>query len=182
MYCCLQIKGAPKAQLSTKLIEDPHNVVSYAGFLVARGVNQTTLRGHMANIHKVLVWRTSLGGAAHHIQQLERVDGWWEAFFSQCGNLAPPSTSRLQRTKLPHAREVIRLQVKVEATARDMLAEDIRQRGAAFRRNTYRALLEAAILALMFGHLPPVRLACIRSCLHPDHVLPSGGCMDEGCR
>lgn len=86
------------------------------------------------------------------------------------------------RTSLPHAKDFMALQVKVEAHAQKLLTEDIHRYGAMHRRTTAVAWLNAARLAMMAGYLPPLRLAAVRSMCHPDHVLPSGGCMDEDCR
>ena len=86
------------------------------------------------------------------------------------------------KSKLPHAKDFMAFQLLVEAEADQLLAEDIQLFGKMSRHKTALACLNAAMLALMAGYLPPPRLAALRSTCHPDHVLTSGGCMDEDCR
>lgn len=129
-----------------------------------------------------MAWRQTLGGTAEQHAKLEAVIEWLDVFHKQCHNVALPSTANLQKTKLPHAREVLLWQLQVERFAEQEHATDIKRFGKMHRHATAVASQEAAMMAMMFGYLPPLRLACVRSLLHPDQVLASGGCMDEDCR
>jgi hypothetical protein len=178
----MQLKGVPASQLTTKLLEDPHHVASFASFLVARGVAVSTLVKHINTIRKVLVWRQSLAKEAAQAAKLLAVIGWVDVLQRQCPNAALPSQAALLHSKLPHAKEVLAWGLKVEKLAAQMAAADITRWGQLTRPATAKAVQDAAQLAMMFGYLPPLRLACVRTCLHPDCVQPSGGCMDTECR
>lgn len=180
--CTFQLKGVPGSQLTTKLLEDPHHVAGFAAFLVARGVAASTLVKHICTIRKVLVWRQSLAKDAAQAAKLLAVIRWVDVLQKQCPNAAMPSQAPLQHSKLPHAKEVLALGLRVEKLAAQMAAADITRWGQLTRPATAQALQDAAQLAMMSGYLPPLRLGCVRSCLHPDGVQPSGGCMDTDCR
>lgn len=62
------------------------------------------------------------------------------------------------------------------------MAYDISKWGKMYRHDTMVAAQNAAMLGTMVGYLPPARLGFIRSCLHPNHVHSSGGCMDGECK
>ena len=178
-----QVHGIPSSELSTKLMEDPEGIASFAAFLVARDVNADTLTKHVSAIRKVLTWRASRGGmtaAQHHL--LTAVINWVATLQSQCQYAARPPMSNMRRAELPSAREVLRWQLQIEGAASQMLAQDVRQQGRMYRQATAVASLNAAFLGLAFGYLPPPRLACLRTCLHPDYVEDAGGCIDEACR
>lgn len=162
-------------------MEDPHNIAAFGAFLVAREVVSTTLSKHMTSIRKVLVWRASLPMDVDHRAKLQAAIAWLDVLHKQCHNAALPSTARLQQTKLPHAREVMSFQVQVEKLASMLQAEDITVYGSLHRKQTAKATQDAALLSMLVGYLPPIRLSCARTCLHPDHVV-EGGCMDEECR
>jgi len=158
----LQLKGVPASRLSTKLLEDPHNVAAYASFLVARKVVSTTLVRHVAAIRKVLAWRASLGGSSRAHAVLQEVLKWTDKLQRQCQHAATPPVSNMQRTKLPHAREVLKWQLVVQHEADSLLAEDLQRKGALDRQETARAVQDAAFLDMSFGYLPTPRLACLR--------------------
>jgi hypothetical protein len=163
-------------------MEDPHQVVAYAAFLVARGVVAGTLSKHLSTLRKVLAWRAShtTDPTAHN--KLQAVIAWVDVLLKQCMHVATPSNSNLQQTKLPHARDVLQWQLKVYQYADGQLANDITKWGKMFRHETVKACQDAALLGMCFGHLPPPRLRCIETALHPDHVQTSGGCLDPECR
>lgn len=157
-------------------------MAAFASFLVARKVVVATLTKHLCTIKKVLVWRQSIAQDVALAVRLQAVLTWLEVLQKQSSNAAQPSTTPLQHSKLPHAKEVIAFQLQVEEHAATLTAAEVHEAGKLFRPSTATACQDAAQLALMFGYVPPLRLACIRSCLHPDAVQPSGGCMDEQCK
>lgn len=158
----LQLKATPASQLSTRLMEDPHSVAAYAAFLVARKVVSSTLVRHVAAIKKVLAWRSTLGGTQHAHARLEAVIKWTDALQRQCQHAAPPPMAHLQRTRLPHARDVLAWQLAVQEHADAELAADLLRHGRIQRVKTLRACHDAAMLDMMYGYLPPPRLSCIR--------------------
>lgn len=175
--------GIKSSDLSTKLMEDPHNLVAYAAFMIARKVVNTTLSKHVVTIKKVLVWRASMEKDASQHTRLQAVMDWVDIFHKQCHNVALPSTSNAQRVGLPHAKDVLKWQMRVDKDANEMLAADIKQKGKMFRRASAIKCQDAALLGMMFGHLPPPRLMCLRTMLHPDKVLfAGGGCLEKDCR
>lgn len=176
------MKGTTSSNLSTQLLEDPHHVASFASFLVARKVVSSTLIKHLSTIRKVLVWRQSQATDAAVAIRLQAVLTWLEVLQKQCHNAAMPSQAPAMHHNLPHAKEVIAWQLRVEEAAAQAMAFDIGKFGKMFRASTARACMDAAQLAMMFGYLPPLRLGCVRTALHPDHVQASGGCMDEECK
>jgi len=178
-FLVLQLKGVQTRSLSCSLAEDPHNIAAYACFLVARKVVNTTLSKHVTALRKLVAWRCSLTPRSAILQAALR---WVNTFQAQCHNIGLPSKAALKRTNLPHAKEVMALQIKVEALADRLMAQDIQRYGKLFRRDTAIACLNAARLAMMAGYLPPLRLTAVRTLCHPDHVKQSGGCMDEECR
>lgn len=182
VLCALQVMGTPSSQLSTGLLEDPHNVARYAAFLVARQVANTTLSNRVSEIRKVLAWRASAAETVSQQQRLQAVLKWVDFLHRQCPNVSLPSPALHNRTNLPTASQVIGWQLKVEAHARQLLTEDTELHGKMYRSDTCRAAQDAAMLALSFGYLPPLRLSCIRTCVHPDFVASSGGCCESSCR
>ena len=74
----MQVLGTPASQLSTKLLEDPHLVVKYVAFLLARQVGANTMTKHLTHIKKVLVWRASLGGAEEQATTMQALLEWVE--------------------------------------------------------------------------------------------------------
>lgn len=178
----LQLKATPSHRLSTALVEDPHNIAEYCSFLVARAVVTSTLSKHVTGLRKLVAWRASLGQEATNHARLQAVLQWIDTLHKQCPNATLPPRSALMRTNLPHAREFLALQLKVEAVADKLMAEDIQLYGVMKRSKTAMACQDAALLAMMAGYLPPPRLAALRSTCHPDHILQIGGCMDEDCR
>lgn len=179
---CVQVLGTEASKLSTKLLEDPHMVVKFVAFLVARGVVATTLAKHVSHIRKVLVWRGSLGISMQDHSHITAVIQWVDVLHKQCHNLVTPSPTHHVRSNLPSAKEVVHWQIKVLDHSCLLLAEDIYNKGTLHRRSTALATQDAAMLALCFGFLPPLRLSCVRTCLHPDAVLELGGCIHEECR
>lgn len=177
-----QVMGEPTSKLSVKLMEDPHNLARYAAFLVARQVKASTLAGHVTTIKKVLTWWASRGAEERQYIKLQAVIKWVEVFSRQCKNVAVPPTHTLQRVNLPSAKQVMIWQLQVDGHADRMLAEDVKRHGRMYRQETAKACQDSALLAICFGHLPPARLQCIRTAVHPDHALASGGCMDPDCR
>lgn len=86
------------------------------------------------------------------------------------------------KTNLPHAKDFMAFQLRVEAEADKLLSEDTKMYGTMKRHKTTVACQNAALLALMAGYLPPPRLAALRSLCHPNNVMSQGGCMDDDCR
>ena len=178
----MQVMGTPSTQASTVLMEDPHNVAKFCSFLVARGVVSTTLAKHISAIRKVLAWRSSLAQPTSRHARLQAVIRWVDVLHKQSHNAGAPSRSVVHRSNLPTAKEVLGFQLQVEKLASQLLAEDTMKWGGMHRQVTYKAAQDSAMLALCFGYLPPLRLGCIRTCLHPDFVMESGGCLEEECR
>jgi hypothetical protein len=168
--------------MSTQLLENPHKIAAFVAFLVARGVVSTTITKHITHIKKVLVWRASLGGPLPAVSLLKEVMEWVDIMHKQCPNIALPSRGPAQRINLPTATEVLKFQLAVMDHSQTMLAEDISKWQGMKRAKTAQACQDSAMMSLAFGFLPPLRLGCIRSCLHPDHVQDSGGCQDAECR
>ncbi len=164
------------------MAEDPHNIAAFCSFLVARAVVTSTLSKHITCLRKLVAWRCSLGQGAVHHAKLQAVLHWIDTLQRQCPNATLPSKAALMRTNLPHAKAFIAFQLKVEAEADRLLAEDIKMYGTMKRPNTAVACQDAALLAMMAGYLPPPRLAALRTTCHPDHIPQPGGCMDEDCR
>jgi hypothetical protein len=92
-----------------------------------------------------------------------------------------PSQRYVRKSNLPQPGVLIAFQDRLESKAAALLREDERTHGGMFRQRTALTCMNAALLAMCFGRTPPVRLTCIRTCRHPDHVEP-GGCDDESCR
>ena len=126
------------------------------------------------------MWRASLGGEATQASMLQEVLQWVDILNKQSPNIAQPSKAPLQRVNLPTARDVIKFQLDVMAHSTTMTAQDINKWGQMTRQKTAQACQDTAMMCLAFGFLPPLRLGCIRSCLHPDHV--EQGCLDTECR
>lgn len=95
--------------------------------------------------------------------------------------VANPSTRGLKRRSLPHAKDVVAWQLKVEHHAQSSFTMDLEAYGK-MTMVVARAYRDAAMLAMMFGYLPPLRLSCVRTCYHPDFVGFGMRCMEEGCR
>lgn len=158
-------------------------MAEYASFLVARQVAASTMQKNLAVLRKLLCWRIAVMDAtAAGSARLQAVDAWMDKLMRQAPNAALPCQGPMARTKLPHAREVLKWQLQVDEGADALLAEDKDRHGKLYRTQTARALQDSAFLAVAFGYLPTPRLACIRSCCHPDHVSEDGGCMDDSCR
>jgi hypothetical protein len=105
--------------------------------------------------------------------------------------VALPSPANIQRTKLPHAKEVLSLQLQVQKRAKQLADADIAKHGKPHRLETHKALQESAMCSLMYGFLPPLRLACVRTLIHPSRIVPPakdgeaqllGGCLEPDCR
>jgi len=158
----MQHKGTPASRLSTILVEDPHNAAAYASFLVARDVNSNTLAHQIKSLRKVVSWRASKGASVAEYSRLQAVTQWFDKLLKQCTHAARPSPSPMQRTKLPHAKDVLKWQLTVEEAADELLAVDLTKHGDMKRRETIKASQDAACLALCFGYLPTPRLSCIR--------------------
>lgn len=154
--------GVPASRLSTGLLEDPHNIAAFVAFLVARQVQSTTIVGHVGALRRVVCWRASKGMSDAAYGRLQAVIKWIDTLQRQCSNVGLPSQSPLQRTKLPHAREVLRWQLRMEAALDSLLAEDIERHGRMTRMATIKASQDVAFCELAFGHLPTPRLSCIR--------------------
>lgn len=178
----LQVMGLPSTELSTKVMEDPHKIAAFVAFLVARGVVSSTVSKHITHIKKILAWRASLGGSVASASLLTDVMDWLDILHKQCPNIALPPKGHAQRIDLPPAKDVLKFQLSVIEHSTSMASEDIARWGRMTRATTARACQDTAMMALSFGFLPPLRLGCIRSCLHPDHVRASGGCQDNECR
>lgn len=162
-------------------MEDPHMVAKFVAFLVARGIVSSTMVKHVGNIRKVLVWRAGLGVTADEHNHLQALLYWVDVLNKQCTNLVVPSRAQHAMTNLPSAKEVVVWQLEVLQHSSLMLAHDINTHGTMHRHKTALASQDAAMLAMCFGFLPPLRLACVRTCLHPDFVQEHGGCMDLDC-
>lgn len=159
------------------------NVAEYAAFLVARQVVASTMQKNLAVLRKLLSWRMTLVDARElAARRLHAVGNWLDVLMKQGPNAALPNQGHMQRTKLPHARDVLKWQLKVEEATDSLLAKDIALNGKIVRHSTACASQDAAFLALAFGYLPTPRLMCIRTCLHPDRVIDWGGCLDTDCR
>jgi hypothetical protein len=172
----------PTSELSTKVMEDPHKIASFVAFLVAREVVSSTITKHLTHIKKVLVWRSSLGGRVEDLTRLQHVIEWVDILHKQSPNIALPPRGVLQRVNLPSAKEVLKFQLDVLEHSTSMTAEDVNKWAKMTRPKTAQACQDSAMMAMAFGFLPPLRLGCIRTCLHPDHVQPQGGCEDDECR
>lgn len=137
-------------------------MAAYAAFLVARKVVSSTLTRNIQAIRKVLCWRASLGQTHDNHTRLQAVLTWIDALSRQCQHATTPPLSPLQRTKLPHAKDVLKWQLQVERESDELLLHDLQTRGTVYRPKTARACQDTAFLSLAFGYLPPPRLLCIR--------------------
>jgi hypothetical protein len=173
--------GIPSSQVSVALVEDPHMVVRFVSFSIARGVVAGTVIKHISNIRKALAWRASRGGDIVTSNHRQAVAAWLDVVQRQVKNVAQPSQQPARIANLPSAANVLRWQVKVEEIAIEERAKDIAEWGTMTRTDAATATQNAAQLALMFGYLPPLRLACIRTCLHPDAVAAGTMCSDAEC-
>jgi len=152
---------------------------------VARGCASNTLEKHACNVRKVLLFRKATLGA-NLGPQLDRVLQWLDSLRRQLKYVAGPGHGPTARAMLPHASLVIRWQLLVEAHADSLHEVDLREHGRLYKYATCVALGDAAQLAMMFGYLPPLRLACVRTLLHPDYVHTPGPqgtfCTDPECK
>lgn len=175
----LQVMGARVSELSTKLMEEPTNIANFMSFLQARGVTTLTVDKHITQIRKVLVWRSTLGASAAQHARLQEVIGWVDILHAQSAHIGHPSRVLEHDASLPQAKDVLQFQLKVIQHSTHMLAYDIAKWGKMQRQATAEACQDTAMACLAFGFLPPLRLGCIRSCLHPLHV--GQGCTDQEC-
>lgn len=157
---------------------------------VARGCSNTYLEKLTCNIGKVLLFRRAetrdsnltFTRSAH----IDRVLEWLDSLRRQLKYVTTPSQGPSMRAALPHASLVIRWQLLVESRADSLWAADMRRFRRLHTEAAALALSDAAQLAIMFGYLPPLRLACVRTLLHPDYVDVPGPegvyCTDPECK
>lgn len=104
---------------------------------------------------------------------------WVESLSCQLKSVAAPNAREHVKEGLPSAQEVLAWQAQLEQEALQLLEEDL-EVGDEVEPSTARTLHNTALLALMFGHTPPPRLACLRTAKHPDR-LDLGACTDPDC-
>jgi hypothetical protein len=125
----------------------------------------------------------SLGGIPSHMRRMQHVMKWVDGLAAQSSNLGLASTATTLRSKLPKAKQMINFQLKVSAHAKALEEEDKARYGKPHRMETLKASADRARVALMFGFLPPMRLKCVRTLLHPSAPASATGlCQEAGCR
>ena len=176
---CHKHHGYQGLELSLDLFGDPFTYSHFVSFHMARGTGCLHLRNILSHSRKVVAWLSSTRPTLK--THFHRVDQWME-LLSRQAPFAAPSTKRTYN--LPTAKDLLLFQAKhVEAKANrlweDVLLHSDPQLPLLMPKPCARACMDAAMLSLMFGYFPPLRLACIRTCIHPDHV--GGPCMDPDC-
>lgn len=106
---------------------------------------------------------------------------WLGVLHAQSPGIASPSAGKMSRRRLPHAGEVVAWQLGVEQHARTTYTWELENHGTMLVKGA-KAYQDAAMMAMMFGYLPPLRLACIRTCRHPDFCGFGAQCMEADCR
>ena len=178
MGYCLKFRGMAGTDLSLDLFGDPMVYSHYISFHVARGVGCPYLRKTLSHSRKVVAWLAST--RPHLKEHFTRVEHWLEVLSRQAPFAAP---SNRRAYNLPSAKDILLFQAGVEGLAtsmwEDWLLHSDPSQPVTMPMMHAKVCMDAALLGLMFGYVPPVRLACIRTCIHPSHV--GGPCLDTDC-
>lgn len=165
---CHKYMGVQQPTLQQFLI--PHLLGSFTSFHLDKKHSCHTIKHQLQTACKVLAWwATKAGGHDPGLDKLRRE--WLPTLSSQVGKAvvqpvksaaALPTAKSLLNTLHQHQQQLV-----ASIPQHDMSA------------NQARAMHNVALASMVFGHLPPIRLSCIRTLMLPSY---KGPCLNPDCR
>lgn len=160
-------------ELSMWNLLDGHSVANYISYHKHKGNTIGTLSSQIACLRKALKFLSTQTDKVSVQQHIEAEINWLSTLNSQLYHIMPREVSTVQ---LPKAQQVVKA------------IEGLRQRalhafnghppGAVFSMRTARLFHDALLACMIFGHLPPLRLICLRTLQQPF----AKGCLHKGCK
>lgn len=174
------------AEVTMGAYADPYLLVTFIAFLLARKLTAGSIQKHCVVARKVITWlkiqlhRSDPEGTIAEVVALHAMVPWLHTLSQQLSKVAAPSPSLQIKAILPPAKEVLRWQRRLEREA-FAAYKAAKERWGGMIASVAWMLHNIALLALLFGYLPTLRLACVRTALHPDHAAAAGRCSDPDC-
>lgn len=158
-------------KLSIWNILDGQSIAQYVSYHKHKGNTIGTLSAQIAGLRKALKFLKTQTEDGRIHKHIEAEIKWLSTLNSQLSHVMPKETPEC---KLPQAHQVVRAIENLRWKALCAMPTP----GSVFSMQTARLFHDALLACMIFGHLPPIRLICLRTLQHPL----ARGCLHKGCK
>lgn len=183
----------PANELSMHDVLLPHDVLLWVHWVIKKSRANTPGAGggtgvkkDVSSLIKIVEWLASGAATCPTAVSMADLEMWKHRLCTLRiqleGCLLPVATKEQRLEKLPPAEEVLLWQQSVVQKASAMQLAHYNDSSSVSAVELALAKERALLFMWLFGHVPCPRLACIRTCVVPEHCAMPGSCNDADCK